>query len=179
MQKVRIIALKNRKYEIIRELHKRGVIDIRKSALPAKDDSAVEVPAVSELLVRYRSAEVVLRKHLDKKLRTAVEKHLDEKKVRAHAASHRQVDGELLVAKARSLRAVGEVFFLEDRRNAIEVELNAISEARELAKPLHGHRDRLLQARERGALVQGVLCREERVREGRRRAREAKGATTR
>jgi len=138
MQKIRIIALKNRKHELIRELHRKGVLDIRRSALPAQDDDAVEVPAVSELLVRYRSAEAILRKHLDKKLRVVVEKHLDEKKVRAHAASHRQIDGELLVTRARSLKAVGETFSLEERRNAIENELNAIGEARELASRFTG-----------------------------------------
>jgi V/A-type H+/Na+-transporting ATPase subunit I len=138
MRKIRIIALKNRKHEIIRELHRRGVIDIRRSAIEAQDDAAVEVPAVSELLVRYLSAEVILRKHLDKKLRVVVEKHLDEKKVRAHAASHGQVDGELLISKARSLKAVAEVFSLEERRNAIENELNAVAEARELASRFTG-----------------------------------------
>ncbi len=138
MQKIRIIALKNRKYAIIKELHKRGVMDIRKSALPAQDDAALEVPAVSELTIRYRSAEAILRRHLDKKLKVVVEKHLDEKKVRAHAAAHRQVDGELLIAKARSLKAVGEVFSLEERRNAIDAELNSIAEARTLANRFTG-----------------------------------------
>lgn len=138
MQKIRIIALKNRKYEVIKELHKKGVVDIRKSALPAQDDAAVEVPAVSELLVRYGSAEAILKRHLDKRLRTVVDKHLDEKRVRAHAASHRQLDGERLVAKARSLKAVDEVFSLEERRNAIENELGGVREAAALAKRFTG-----------------------------------------
>jgi V/A-type H+-transporting ATPase subunit I len=138
MQKIRIIALKSRKYEIIKELHRMGVIDIRKSGIEAQDDSAVEVPAVSELLVRCRSAEAVLRKHIDKKLRTVVEKHLDEKRLRAHAASHRQIDGEALVARARSLKVVDEVFSLEERRNEIETELGAIREAEALASRFTG-----------------------------------------
>ena len=138
MRKIRIISLQKRKYDVVKELHKRGVIDIRKSALPAQDDAALEVPAVSELLVRYRSAETMLRKHLDKKLRTVVEKHLDKKEVRAHAAAHRQVDGERLIARARSLKAVDEVFSLEERRNAVENELNGVREARELANRFTG-----------------------------------------
>jgi V/A-type H+-transporting ATPase subunit I len=133
MQKIRIIALKNCKYDVIKELHKRGVIDIRRSSIAAQDDAALEVPEISELLVRYRSAEAILRRHLDKRMRTAVEKHLDDREIGEHATSHRQLYGDLLIAKARELEVVDDVFSLEERRNAIENELGAVREAKRLA----------------------------------------------
>lgn len=63
MQKIRIIALENKKYGIIAELHKMGVLDIRKSSLQLNDDKALpNIQIISEELIKIRSALTFLDK---------------------------------------------------------------------------------------------------------------------
>jgi len=126
MQKIRIVALQNRKYEIIRELHKKGAIDIRKSSLAVADDSIVEFPVLSELLIRYKSAEAILKRYVDKKL------------LKKHTAPQKQLERDQLITKAQSLWVVQDVFALNDRKNEISGEMDEIKEARELARNFVG-----------------------------------------
>ena len=42
MQKVRIIAIDEVKYELVKRLHELGVIDVRRSGLELSDDKAMD-----------------------------------------------------------------------------------------------------------------------------------------
>jgi V/A-type H+-transporting ATPase subunit I len=57
MQKIRIVALKDAEYDIIRELQGIGVIEIKKSGLDLENDEEPgQAAEVSEQLVKFRSA---------------------------------------------------------------------------------------------------------------------------
>lgn len=57
MQKVRIIALSGARYPVVSELHKLGVIDLRKSDLPISDDVPPEnYTQISEMLIKVQGA---------------------------------------------------------------------------------------------------------------------------
>ncbi|VVB76608.1 V-type ATPase 116kDa subunit family protein [uncultured archaeon] len=138
MQKVRIIALRSNRYDIIRELHKKGVIDIRKSSIAAAEDAAVEIPELNALLVRFRSADSTLKKYLDKKAQTRIVKHLDDAHTKAYASSHKQLEGAKLFEAAGAVKAIDEIFSLEARKTAIDSELGELAETKALASHFVG-----------------------------------------
>lgn len=122
MQKIRIIALQSEKYHVIKTLHKENVIDIRKSTISLRDDNPIgNLPVLSEILVRYRSAEAALEKSLKDF------EHLKETEI-----SHLEV--EKLIEKAKSLKAVNEVFELSEKRDDIGGELGEMDNARKTAQ---------------------------------------------
>ena len=54
MQKVRIIAIDEVKYELIKVLHELGVIDIRRSGLQLSDDKVLDqFPEISTRLIKF------------------------------------------------------------------------------------------------------------------------------
>ncbi len=125
MQKVRILALHSHKYEIIQTLQKEGAIDIRKSKREAKDDAPLEdLPEVSELLIKFKSAEAILSEHLGKK-KPVIEQR-------------KQLEKERLVKEASSFKALPRIFELTDKKHELQEELNDINETIVVAKMFVG-----------------------------------------
>ncbi len=115
MQKIRIVGLQEQKASIIAELHRLGVIDIRKSSLEIEDDKPAEsLPGISELVVRYNSALSILAKY---------RKREERKK---HRAIERQPRLSALLKKAAGFKPVSDVMALDERKTAIEADVARI-----------------------------------------------------
>ncbi len=123
MQKVRVVGLQGQKGKVVEELHRMGVIDLRKSALKIEDDLPGEaLPEVSELLVKFNSAKVIMENCL---------KGMKKEKVKF--TQEKQLKTEELIEAAKSFKAVGNIASLEERRMAIENELAKVAAARATA----------------------------------------------
>ncbi|MDE1855371.1 MAG: hypothetical protein KGH57_03595 [Candidatus Micrarchaeota archaeon] len=115
MQKIRIVGLQSQKGRIIAELHRLGVIDIRKSALSIEDDKPGEsLPSVSELVVRYNSAISILSKHMKKGSQAG------------HHAKEKQSQLEPLMKTASRLQAVNDTIALDERKTALEGDISRL-----------------------------------------------------
>lgn len=125
MQKIRIVGLQSQKGRIIKELHRLGVIEIRKSKLEMEDDRPSELlPEISELVVRYNSALAILGKYLRK----------DNAGV--HVAKEKQPGTTAAVIQtAKRFGAVGDILTLDERRTGLENEISKI-EAEKLTASL-------------------------------------------
>ncbi len=122
MQKVRIVGLQSQKDKIVKEMHRLGAIEIRKSNLEMEDDKPGELlPQISESLVQFNSAKAILDNYL---------KNL-KKKVR-HQTEAQLKTNDLLKA-ARDFEAVSDTVALEERRVALENEIAKIDAARTTA----------------------------------------------
>ncbi len=121
MEKIRIIGLQSQKDRLVRELHRLGVIDIRKSKLEMQDDKPGDaLPEISELLVRYHSAQVILDRYIKKN--PPVPKIKEE-----------QLAVRSLVDKAAAFKTVGEVLSMEERKTYLENELSRVEAASKVA----------------------------------------------
>ena len=117
MQKIRIIGLQSQKERIIAELHRIGVIDIRKSALDMEDDRPAEsLPDISELVVRYNSALSILEKYRKK------QKHAE------HHARERQPRLPALLKTAGRPGAVSDTLSLEERLTVLEGDISRMDQ---------------------------------------------------
>lgn len=103
MQKIRLVALEEEKYYIIRELQRMGVVDIRKSSLGLADDEALkQIVEVSELLVKFRSALSFL------------------KAPRREIKPEQQLQLPELLERCRSTTEVGEVNLLVEKKRELK-----------------------------------------------------------
>ncbi len=120
MQKIRVVALQSDKYEVVRMLHSEKVIDVRKSKSELADDSALDtLPRISELLVKFKSAESILREFVKKKKEARQAKHLDISR---------------LVNECEKMKVLGQVFSLSDRERELGEDNAGICDAIGVAK---------------------------------------------
>jgi V/A-type H+/Na+-transporting ATPase subunit I len=115
MQKVRIIALNDVKYDLIKALHDLGVIDIRRSKLQLSDDKAGEqFPDISTRLIRFEGALALLHK---------------PKKVIEHVNFKKHLGLEELYKTCDKLTIVNEIFALNEESKRLEEDNKVIDEA--------------------------------------------------
>jgi V/A-type H+-transporting ATPase subunit I len=124
MQKVRIIALNEIKYELIKALQDLGVIDIRRSGLHLSDDKALEqFPDISTRLVKFEGAIALLKK---------------PKKELEHIKFKKHMNLENLFKVCDKLEIVNEIFALSDERKKINEDSKGIDEALTIATLFDG-----------------------------------------
>lgn len=124
MQKVRIIALNEVKYELIKSLHDLGVIEIRKSSLELSEDKALDqFPDISKRLVRFQGALAILKV---------------PKKGSSHIKFQKHMSVEELFKKCDSFKVVDEIYNLDNERKQINERMKAIDEALNTAELFEG-----------------------------------------
>ncbi len=124
MQKVRIIALDEVKYELISRSHDLGVIDIRKSGLALSDDRALDqFPEISTRLIKFESALALLK---------------EPKKEVRHISFERHVELEQILHKCDNLHVVAEIFALNEERKKLQEGMKPIEEALNTARLFEG-----------------------------------------
>ncbi len=115
MQKIRIVGLRSKRARVVKELHKLGVIEIRKSKLEMEDDAPENtLPAISELVVRYTSALTILenyRKNGEREL--PYEKRL-------------QPRPQELISLAKGVAAVDDTLLLDEKKTQLENEITRL-----------------------------------------------------
>ncbi|MDE1873972.1 MAG: hypothetical protein KGI04_02530 [Candidatus Micrarchaeota archaeon] len=122
MQKVRVLGLESQRPRVVKELHRLGVIEIRKSKLEIPDDSPEEVlPSISELVVRYTSALSVLADYRKKPKAEGRRERIAQPKTAA------------LLALAKKVVAVNETLSLDERKTEIENEIARVEAEAETA----------------------------------------------
>lgn len=125
MQKVRIIALASARYDLVKNLHKLGVMDVRKSNLNLSDDTApVHLTQISDYLVKFKSALSVLKEPavLPKKAYLEEIEYLED-----------------ILKKAEKLtRLTDEIFKLSDESKITNENISAYDEAIGIAKNFEG-----------------------------------------
>jgi len=121
MQKIRIVALKSAEYDIIRELQKAGMVQIKKSKMSLEDDKELgQISAISELLVKFRSALSFIKS-----------KKRDAKQMQ-------QMELQELISRCRSERYVEEINALVERRRSLADRLKITEDALANAQQLEG-----------------------------------------
>lgn len=124
MQKVRIIALDEVKYELVKALQDLGVLDIRRSGLQLGDDKAMDqFPEISTRLVKFEGALALLKKPKKGQEREKFEKHIAL---------------DRLLQRCDKFEPASEVFALSDERKRIEEESKSIDEAMAAARLFEG-----------------------------------------
>lgn len=119
MQKVRIIGLLREKPKIVRQLHRMGVIEIRKSKLEIQDDAPETIlPRLSELVVRYTTALAVLSEQR-KKAKIADDSMRHPKQLQPKLS--------ILLEMAKKLDAMNDTLLLEEKRVEVEKEIARVS----------------------------------------------------
>ena len=104
MQKVRVIALSDAKYRVVRALQGLGLIEVRKSRLGIADDSVMgNFPEVSERLVRVESALMILK----------------APRAGGHRLARQKEAGDL-VKRVDALPYIGAIFRLNEERRELE-----------------------------------------------------------
>ncbi|MDE1824161.1 MAG: hypothetical protein KGH74_02565 [Candidatus Micrarchaeota archaeon] len=100
MQKVRIVAIEDKKSIVIAQLHRMGIIDLRKSSLELADDRPLPYsPNISEMLIRINGALQILPKK-------AVSKE-------------RHMKLEQIESEVRRLAAISRIYSLSDERRRL------------------------------------------------------------
>ena len=100
MAKVRIIALSSQKNEVVDFIHRMGLVDIRKSDLPLKDDSSgAAEQEINELLLRVSGALKILPK--------------------GAVRSQRHIPLSTLSRKVGDLAAIDAIYSLNEERAAL------------------------------------------------------------
>lgn len=128
MQKIRIVGLHSEKERVVRELHKLGIIDMRKSKLEMEDDKPAEIlPQVSELIVRYDSAKVILENYMKK---GGAKQQLHEKEAQPKTAA--------LLQLSHRFEAVNEIIALEERQADLANEIARIDAEKNTVLPFLG-----------------------------------------
>ena len=124
MQKVRIIALNEIKYELIKALQDLGVIDIRRSGLQLGDDRALDqFPDISTRLIRFEGALAILKK---------------PRKETAHIKFSKHMSLENLFKACDRFDVVNEIFRLNDERKGINENSKPVEEALTIATLFEG-----------------------------------------
>jgi V/A-type H+/Na+-transporting ATPase subunit I len=115
MQKVRIIALDEVKYELIKALHNLGVLDIRRSALQLSDDKALDqFPDISTRLIKFEGALALLKK---------------PKKGQEHIKFEKHLALDKLFSVCDKFEVVDEIFALNEEKKKIIEDGKSIEEA--------------------------------------------------
>jgi V/A-type H+-transporting ATPase subunit I len=122
MQKVRIVGLHSEKPKVVRELHRLGVIDIRKSKLEMTDDKPDDaLPEVSGLIVRYNSAKVILDNYMKKGGTKQAPKKEEQPKTAA------------LIQLAQHFKAVDQIIALEEKQSNLAGEIQRMTSEKNTA----------------------------------------------
>ncbi|MEM3850956.1 MAG: V-type ATPase 116kDa subunit family protein [Candidatus Micrarchaeaceae archaeon] len=141
MQKVRIIGLQSDKQAIIKELHRLGVLEIRKGGLQVMDDAPAEsLNEISEMLIKVGGAlQIIERK----------KKRSEAWKRPAHLEAHEEVAA--LLARLRGYDVIDRIYKLNDTRRELGDEIAALRNAAHVARLFEG------TGIDFGALRSGVL----------------------
>ncbi len=125
MQKVRIISLQSTKYELVKALHNEGVLDVRKSKKEMGDDAPLaHLPRISELLVKFKSAESVLKGKIKiNKIKFSEKKHLKL---------------EELIKECEKSDFIPEIFKLSDKERELDEEIASIDDSIKIAEMFRG-----------------------------------------
>lgn len=121
MQKVRIICLKEDRYDVVSALHKLGIIDLRKSELQLSDDSAPEdASEISESLIRVDGAIKILP---DTKKPVTKSGKLSKEEIRKELAKMQDID---------------KIYSLSSEAQALEEDGKLVDYAAKVAKYFDG-----------------------------------------
>ncbi len=119
MQKVRVVSLDRDKGSVVAALHMMGVIDLRKSKLQLGDDRpASHAAEASDALIKVNGALQLLQSHSIKQ-----ERHMEVGK---------------LLAEARKLKVLNEIYDLGSERKLIEDDQKAVAHAERIASAFSG-----------------------------------------
>lgn len=119
MQKVRIVAVEDKKSAVIAQLHKMGIIDLRKSALDLADDRASAYsPSISEMLIRLNGALQILPE--------------------GNVAKERQMRLGEIERTVKGMKDIGRIYSLSDERRILTEDNAFIGYAEHVADTFSG-----------------------------------------
>jgi V/A-type H+-transporting ATPase subunit I len=123
MQKIRIIALGSVRYDVVRTLHRLGVMHLSKSKLHLADDVPSErLPEISDMLVRMKSAMSML----------------GTPKSGSSKSPMQQMELDSLLNEVKGLKVVDEIFKLTEEKRALKESVKELDNALMLSDLLSG-----------------------------------------
>jgi V/A-type H+-transporting ATPase subunit I len=123
MQKVRITAKQGAKSEIVRFLHNNAIADLRKASSNSREDNLPQyLPKLSEFLIRYKSAEHILRKYYS---------------VAGGILRSKSLSAEKLIEMCEKT-SLGHVFSANNRLKELQDQIAELTNARETAEIFKG-----------------------------------------
>ncbi len=114
MEKVRIVALDEDKDDVVTELHKMGIIDLRKSKLEMTDDKpAAYSTEISDSLIKVNGALQILQK--------------------GEVTGERQIGLRKLLGEVKGMKDLDRTYELSGERKGIEEDMSALANAEHIA----------------------------------------------
>ncbi|MGC8587093.1 MAG: V-type ATP synthase subunit I [Candidatus Micrarchaeia archaeon] len=128
MQKLRIIGLRSDRNAIVKEMHRLGVIDIRKGSVNSADDSpSEEINGISDMLIKVGGAlQVIERK----------KKRSEAWKPPVHKEEHRSAKEILDMLNKNGI--IDKIYSLSETKKAVGDEISALNNAKRIAMLFYG-----------------------------------------